>query len=174
MICGEIKIYLECHYSISDRFIHHFFGHLKSNCVVWKDSFYVQSQVCVEGAVLPKNWEEELGGILSKGGDMQAAAEPLTSTDTILPESGVTILSVSVCHAADRQQDDCPNEIFMFFSVIRGRISPVSICMTSGRLTLSAGIMYVETRFCSIAINSLLLVLSFSYAACPLIHSLIR
>lgn len=46
---------------------------------------------------------------------MQAAAEPLTSTDTILPESGVTILSVSVCHAADRQQDDCPNEIFMLF-----------------------------------------------------------
>jgi len=64
---------------------------------------------------------KEVGGVLSKGGGVQAAAEPLASTDTIVPgsESGVTILSVSVHHSADRQQDGCPNEIFVFFSVIR-------------------------------------------------------
>ena len=50
---------------------------------------------------------KELGGVLSKGGGVQAAAEPLASTDTIVPGSGsgVTILSVSVHHSADRQQD---------------------------------------------------------------------
>lgn len=98
---------------------------------------------------------------------MQAAAEPLASTDTIVPGSGsgVTILSVSVHHSADRQQGGCPNEIFVFFFCYQ-KISPVSIYMMSGRLTLSASIMYMEIESCSIAINSLLLVLSFPYAVC--------
>lgn len=110
---------------------------------------------------------KELGGVLSKGGGVQAAAEPLASTDTIMPGSGsgVTILSVSVHHSADRQQDGCPNEIFGFFFCYQ-KISPVSIYTMSGRLTLSASIMYMEIESCSIAINSLLLVLSFSYAVC--------